>query len=93
MDYKSIFKEIKRQFKCTGDYDYISIDSRGRTIYLENKKGYCNMKSFFKNFDYQPNGHVIINNMDFIITCTAYTDGVFKQVFIKEYNQFLKDGR
>lgn len=93
MEYKSIFKAIKKQFKETGKYDYISIDSRERTIYLESKKGYCNMTSFFNDFNYHPNGHVIINDIDFIIKITGYIDGAFKKVWIKEYGQFLKDGR
>ena len=40
MDYKNIFKAIKKQLKDTHNYDCISIDSKKKTIFLDSLKGY-----------------------------------------------------
>ena len=93
MDYKNIFKAIKKQLKDTHNYDCISIDSRKKTIFLDSLKGYNSMTSFFKGLDYSPTNHIVINDIDFIIVGQAYVNGMFTNVWIKEYDQFLKDGR
>lgn len=91
-----MFKEIKKILKATGKFNKISIDSNKKTIYIDNEEGFYNLSEVFKdikNFKYMPNNHVYIKDADFIIKSFGYIEGRYHHVWLKQYSQFLKDGR
>nr|DAH73431.1 MAG TPA: hypothetical protein [Caudoviricetes sp.] len=87
-----MLKEIKKELRALHRYNKISIDSNKKTIYIESKEGFKNFSEMFKGLNYIPNNHVELNGIDFIISSFFY-DGTYKHVWLKEYSQFLKDGK